>query len=68
MYLDLKKVNLIMARCYLSGTDVSLKYGCTRRRLDTIFKRIEEGKPVRPATAGKLATALGVDVLEIMKD
>lgn len=68
MNIDIMKVNLLMARGFLTGTDICKRYGCTRRRLETIFKRIKEGKPVRPETAGRLAAALGVDVLEIMKD
>lgn len=63
MLLDIAKIKLAAARKVLTMRDV--------RKLahlsEVTMRRINAGKEVIPKTAGKLASALGVDVTEIMK-
>lgn len=64
MVIDFKKLQIQCARQNVNMTDV-LKAA----HISTLtMQRIKAGNEVQPRTAGKLATALKIDVVEIMKD
>lgn len=58
MKIDREKIFIFMARSYLSLHDIAHSSGVP---LVTIQKAIKRGS-ARPATVGKIARALGVDV------
>lgn len=60
---DVDKIKIAMARACMNISDIHEK---TRMPIPTI-KNVVYGKTVRPATIGKIARALGVDVAEIIK-
>ena len=62
MKIDKAKVELLLARKGLTHADVAKDYGANKNRIG----RIINSEVIRPATAGKLAKALGVDVTEIL--
>ena len=64
MKLNTKSVRVVMAQKSLSLTDVAKNYGSTRQRISCILNSVN----ITPRTAGKLASALGVDVTEIIED
>lgn len=64
MKLSREKINLIMARKNLTVGDLADAYGASVQRIHVIFN----SKKVAPLTAGKMATALGVDVTEIIEN
>lgn len=64
MYLNRDKINLAMARKKTTVAQLSEVYGVSRVRMNVILN----SQKVSPATVGKLADALGVDVTEIIED
>lgn len=64
MKLDRAKVQIAMARKCLDARMVAKRYGCTTGRFYSILR----SRAVYPTTAGKLASALGVDVSEIIEE
>ena len=64
MTLDKGKIDLWLGRNKMTRRSLCEKSGFTEANLSTILKR---GR-VRPKTAGILADALGVDVVEILMD
>lgn len=58
------KVNLALARKQTTVTSICKQAGISRNR----FYVILNSKKVAPVTAGKIASALGVDVTEILED
>lgn len=63
MHLDKEKIKLIMARKELTVTDIANHCGKTRQRISCILNSVN----VTPATAGRIAKALEVDVTEIIE-
>lgn len=65
MKVDLDSVNLELARKCLTTSELAEASGLTLQGLNNIIK----GKrATKPATLGKIARALGVDPVEIVKD
>lgn len=62
MKIDPKKMELYLARACMSETD--LRNGTSPQTL----LRIRRGMEVKPKTAGKIALALGVDVIDIIEN
>lgn len=63
MKLNRKKYDLACARACMTAADVLKKSGVPRGTLNTALSR-----STSPATLGKIARALGVDVLDILDD
>lgn len=63
MELNRDKINLAMARKGYTTTQLAEAYGISAQRMRIILN----SKKVTPATAGRLAAALGVDVTEILE-
>lgn len=63
MELNRGKVELAIARKGYTITQLAKVYGVSPQRIYTILGQ----KKVTPATAGRLAAALGVDVTEILE-
>lgn len=61
--LDRKKIDICRARKKMTVADLAESYGVSRARMNVIINQRE----VTPVSAGRLADALGVDVLEIME-
>lgn len=59
-----KKIQIIMARTCLTVSKIAIK---AEMPISTI-KNVLKGKAVKPATIGKVAKALGIDVTEILED
>jgi len=64
MKVDRKKLELAMARACMNSADLPAAAGFPRPTVQNAVV----GKSVRPGTAGRIARALGVDVLEILKE
>ncbi len=64
MRIDTKKITLILAEQGLTKTAFAERSGVSRQNISTILGR----GTCEPATAGKLAKGLGVDVSEIIKE
>lgn len=64
MILSRNKINIAMARRKMSTTAMAKIYGVSRSRMNVILN----SRKVSPATIGKLADALGVDVTEILEE
>lgn len=64
MKLDKKKVEIAMARACMSYTELSEAAGIGPKNLRTTLGKSDS----RPVTVGRIARALGVDVLEILAD
>lgn len=64
MKVDSKKMQLAMARTCLTATEIAV---AAEMPVITV-KRVTSGKAVKPATIGKVAKALGIDVTEILED
>lgn len=64
MKVDSKKMQLAMARSCLTTTEIAV---AAEMPLVTV-KKVTSGKAVKPATIGKVAKALGIDVIEILED
>ena len=63
MKLNRKKYDLACARACMTAADVLKESGVPRGTLNTALSR-----STSPATLGKIARALGVDVLDILDD
>lgn len=63
MKMDRKKIDICRARKKMTVADLAEAYGVSRARMNVILNQRE----VTPVSAGRLADALGVDVLEIME-
>jgi len=63
MKLDKAKYKLALARACLTPAELCEKADLPRPSLNNATK----GRGIRPATLGKIARALGVDVTEIME-
>lgn len=64
MKISRDKIDLVMSRRQFTVTQLSKSYGVSRARMNVILNSVK----VSPATAGRLAKALGVDVTEILED
>ena len=64
MKADRKKLELAMARACMESTDLPAAAGLPRPTVQNAIV----GKSVRPATLGRIAKALGVDPVEILKE
>ena len=64
MTLCKSKIDLIRARTLLTDSEIAEKYGASVTAVRFLFA----DKSVRPRTAGRLAKALGVDVVDIVVD
>ena len=64
MKLDKTRLDLAMGRKCMMRSDVAETVGISRHTLSRIYN----GYECRPATAGKIAQALGVDLTEIMEE
>lgn len=63
MRADIIKIRIIMANACVEIRDLQKKANMPRPTLNNVLS----GRSVRPATLGKVAKALGVDVREIME-
>lgn len=64
MKADRKKLELAMARACMSTTDLVKMSAMPRPTVNNVIT----GRDVRPATIGRIACALGVDVTDILDD
>lgn len=64
MKLNRKKLDLAKARACMDTADLAAAAGLPRPTVQNAIV----GKSVRPATLGKIAKALGVDVTEILEE
>lgn len=64
MRLDREKIKLLMARNDLTMAEIAKRCGKTKQRISCIFNSVN----VTPKTAGQIAKALGVDVIEIIEN
>lgn len=64
MRINKMKLNLAMARACMNADDLQSE---TKISMPTIYNAIS-GRSVRPATLGRIAKALKVDVTEILED
>ena len=64
MKADRNKLELAMARACISPATLAERANMPRPTLNGVIS----GKNVRPSTLGKVASALGVDVEELMED
>ena len=58
------KFEVAMARQAMTKTSLAEKSGMSRNRLNVVLN----SKKVTPATVGRIAKALGVDVTDILED
>lgn len=63
MKADRNKLMLAMARACMNSEDLAEKTGMPRPTVNGVIT----GRSVRPATIGRVALALGVDVTEILE-
>lgn len=63
MRLDENKIKLLMAEKCLSANEVAEQANLTRQTISAVLG----GKSCYPATAGKIARALNVEVIEIVE-
>ena len=64
MKVNRKKLELAMARACMESRDLPVAAGIPRGTVQNVIV----GKSVRPATLGRIAKALGVDPVEILKE
>ena len=64
MKISREKVNICLARNKMTIQALANAYGVSRTRINVILNQRE----LSNVSAGRLATALGVDVTEIMED
>ena len=64
MKADIKKLRLAMARACMNPQDLAKAAEMPPQTVNGVLR----GRSVRPATLGRIAKALGVDVIEIMKE
>ena len=63
MKLSREKINICMARKQMTVKELAKTYGVSRNRINIILNQRE----VSVVSAGRMATALGVDVTEIIE-
>lgn len=64
MKISKSKIEIAMARAELNRNDLSKKSGLPIPTICNVYSR----GTCKPATAGKITSALGVDVTEIIED
>lgn len=64
MKINTNKLKIAMARACMNTVELQKKAGIPR---STVDNAISKNKGVRPATAGRIAKALGIDVEEIIE-
>ena len=64
MKAERSKLNLAMARACMNPQDLAIAAGMPAQTVNGVLRE----RSVRPATLGRIARALGVDVTEIMKE
>ncbi len=64
MKINRKKLNIILATKEMTITDVAEKAGISRARAYSILNSVS----IFPATAGRIANALEVDVAELLEE
>lgn len=64
MKLDREKVDIAMARKCMTVIDLAENYGVSRNRMNVILN----SQKITPLCAGRIAKALGTDVIEILAD
>lgn len=64
MKADTSKLRLAMARSCMNPQDLAKAAEMPPQTVNGVLR----GRSVRPATLGRIARALGVDVVEIMKE
>ena len=64
MKVSLDKIEIARARNCMTVSNLAKAYGVTRARMNTILNQRE----LTPVCVGRLASALGVDVTEIIED
>lgn len=64
MRADRKKIEIAMARACMNTEDLQKATKMPRPTVNNVII----GKSIRPATVGRIAAALGVDVTEILAD
>ena len=64
MKISRKKMEIAMARAQLNRDALAQKAGMPRTSFYNVYSRCT----CKPATAGRIAAALGVDVTEILED
>lgn len=64
MKADTSKLRLAMARACMNPQDLAKAAEMPPQTVNGVLR----GRSVRPATLGRIARALGVDVIEIMKE
>lgn len=64
MLVDRKKLELAMARACMNSADLPAAAGLPRPTVQNAIV----GKSVRPSTLGRIARALGVDPMELLRD
>ena len=64
MKIDRGKLSIALARKTMNVTQLAKTYGVSRGRMNIILNSRE----ITPASAGRLAKALDVDVTEILED
>lgn len=60
--LDRSKIDICLAKKKMSVANLAKEYGVSRARINVILNQRE----VTPIAAGRLADALGVDVIELI--
>lgn len=63
MIISKEKAQIAKARSGFSSRDLAKRYGCTVSQINSLLSK----GSVRTETAGKLAKALGCDVLDIIE-
>lgn len=63
MQLNIEKIKLVLARQEITVTELAERCGATRQRMSCIIN----AKNIAPKTAGRIAKALSVDVIEIIE-
>ena len=63
MFINKESLNLALAKQQMNPYEVCRKAGISYET----FRKIRNGKKCKPATIGKIAAALGVDVREIIE-
>ena len=64
MKADKKKISIVCARMCLSIPEIAASSGTSRATVN----RVVNGHSVSPKSMGRIARALGVDVLDILAD
>lgn len=64
MKLDSKKIRLAMARACMNPQDLAIAADMPPQTINGALRE----RSIRPATLGRIARALGVDVTEIIKE